>query len=112
MASSSTTPKPCSGLNLSLLRCQAEPDDDDSVGQLEVGLFNLSRLRFRSAKQLPNLECSGFCVSRNAMLSYSKVRNMDRMTVGLGGRVELALSLTALMAVGRFETYQESTRDR
>ena len=40
------------------------------------------------------------------MLSYSKVRNMDRMTVGLGGRVVLALSLTALMAVGRFETYQ------
>ena len=39
------------------------------------------------------------------MLSYSKVRNMDRMTVGLGGRVVLALSLTALMAVGRFETY-------
>ena len=39
------------------------------------------------------------------MLSYSKVRNMDRMTVGLGGRVVLALRLTALMAVGRFETY-------
>ena len=71
-----------------------------------MAFINLSRLRFRSAKQLPNLECSGFCVSRNAMLSYSKVRNMDRMTVGLGGRVELALSLTALMAVGRFETYQ------
>ena len=85
--------------------CQAVPDDDDSVGQLEVGLFNLSRVRFRSAKQLPNLERFGFCVSRNAMLSYPKARIKDRMTVGVGGRVVVALRLTALMAVERFETY-------
>ena len=32
-------------------------------------------------------------------------RSRDRNTVGLGGRVVLALRLTALMAVGRFETY-------